>query len=282
MRTGRLLANSVALGAIVVTCGCATGPNRKAEDPLEPMNRAVFSFNDYLDKYIAHPAAAGYQKVTPAPVRTAVRNVFSNVGDIGNLANDLLQLKVTDATEDLVRFAFNSTFGIGGLIDWATAAGLPKHHQDFGLTLGHYGVPAGPYLVLPLFGPSSIRDATIWIAAYPTAPTSYISWEYGVPLFSLQFVSERADMLGATDILSQAALDRYAFVRDAYRQRREYLLRGGNSALPDYSGDHLGTASQPPATPALGDAARHDQPHTNDRRTDLPTYVEPGIASPYD
>jgi len=148
------------IAATLLLCGCATRPERTAGDPFEPMNRAIYSFNDKLDKYVARPTATAYQKVTPAPMQTGVRNFFSNLGDIGNFANDALQLKVTDATEDAVRFAFNSTLGIGGLIDWATPAGLPRHHQDFGLTLARYGVPIGPYLVLPVFGPSSVRDVS--------------------------------------------------------------------------------------------------------------------------
>jgi hypothetical protein len=126
----RNLTISAALSAVIGLGGCATGPGRTPGDPLEPMNRAIFSFNEGLDKYVARPAAVGYTKVTPSPVRAAVSNFFSNIGDIGNFANDLLQLKITDATEDLVRFAFNSAFGIGGLIDWASPAGLPKPHQD--------------------------------------------------------------------------------------------------------------------------------------------------------
>ena len=180
VRTTRIATLATLVAAMAGVTGCATGPDRQAGDPLEPMNRAVFSLNDKLDNHVAKPVAVGYTKVTPAPLRTAIGNVFSNIGDIGNFANNLLQLNVTDATEDLMRFSFNSTFGLGGLIDWASAAGLPKHHEDFGLTLGHYGVPAGAYLVLPLFGPSSIRDASgfgnpgrrrCWIVSHiPTMP----------------------------------------------------------------------------------------------------------------
>lgn len=223
------------MGMVAITglAGCATGPERKASDPLEPVNRAVFSFNESLDRHVARPVATGYRNVTPQPVRTAVSNFFSNLGDIGNFANNLLQFKVTAATEDLMRFTFNSTFGLGGLLDWATAAGLPKHHEDFGLTLGHYGVPAGPYLVLPLFGPSSVRDASGWVVASALNPTTYLPVEAGVPIFGLNVVSARADMLGATDLLEQVALDKYSFVRDGYIQRRAYLLNDGK-ALPSY------------------------------------------------
>ncbi|MGF6727697.1 phospholipid-binding lipoprotein MlaA [Paraburkholderia sp. GAS41] len=226
-----------ALTSIAGLSGCATSTASIPGDPLEPMNRAVFAFNESLDAHVARPAALGYTKVTPAPVRTAISNFFSNLGDIGNFSNDLLQLKATDATEDLVRFAFNSTFGIGGILDWATPAGLPKHHQDFGLTLGHYGVPSGPYLVLPVFGPSSVRDSSSWLFAYFTTPTTYLSSDISIPLFGLNIVSTRADLLGATDLLSEAALDKYSFVRDAYSQRRQHLLES-RATLPAYGDDY--------------------------------------------
>src|ERR1700722_7393735 len=133
-RTLRALSGGVLLAAAFALSGCATGPDRKPNDPLEPMNREIFKFNDAADKYVARPVATAYTKVTPQPLRTAISNFFSNIGDIGNFVNDLLQLKGVDATEDLMRFAFNSTFGLGGLLDWASPAGLPKHSQDFGLT----------------------------------------------------------------------------------------------------------------------------------------------------
>jgi phospholipid-binding lipoprotein MlaA len=279
-RTLRALSGGVLLAAAFALSGCATGPDRKPGDPLEPMNREIFKFNDAADRYVARPIATGYVKVTPAPLRTAISSFFSNIGDIGNFANNLLQLKITDATEDLMRIAINSTLGIGGLLDWASAAGLPKHDQDFGLTLGHYGVPSGPYLVLPLLGPSSARDATNWIASYPLNPGTYLSTEADVSLFVMRFVSARADLLGATDILSQAALDKYAFVRDAYTQRRQYLLTGAAGAkLPDYGDDSgataapAGAASEPaaPAKPGMGGSSSSQG---------LPNYADPGAAQP--
>ncbi len=228
---------TIAASASVLLAGCATGPDRKPGDPLEPMNRTMFKVNDAVDRAIAQPIAKGYQKVTPQPLRQAISNFFSNLGDVGNLANNLLQLKITDATQDLMRIAMNTTFGIGGLIDFATAAGLPKHHQDFGLTLGHYGVPSGPYLVLPFFGPSDFRDGTGMIVDVKFGMLGYIEPAWRNPLYVLQFVSARSDLLGATDLLSQAALDKYSFVRDAYMQQRASLLRsssGPQAPLPDY------------------------------------------------
>lgn len=230
---------SVALiAAAILLCGCATGSGQAIGDPLEPMNRAVFSFNNRLDKYVARPVATAYQKVTPAPVQTAVRNFFSNLGDIGNFANDLLQLKATDATEDVVRFALNSTLGIGGLIDWATPAGLPKHYQDFGLTFAHYGVPLGPYLVVPLFGPSSVRDVSDIAVGTLLNPFGAAPMAVQVSVAGTRFVSKRTDLLGTSDLLSQAAIDEYSFVRNLYLQRRRELSSkpAGVDALHDYSG----------------------------------------------
>lgn len=224
------------IAATLVLCGCATRPERTAGDPLEPMNRAIYSFNNRLDKYVARPAATAYQKVTPAPVQTGVRSFFSNLGDIGNFANDALQLKVTDATEDAIRFAFNSTFGIGGLIDWATPAGLPRHHQDFGLTLARYGVPIGPYLVLPVFGPSSVRDVSDVPFNGLLNPFSAASLPVQAAVSGTHLVSNRADLLGASDLLSQAALDEYSFTRNLYLQRRRELSSKPDDAatLPEY------------------------------------------------
>jgi phospholipid-binding lipoprotein MlaA len=244
----KIRTTALALACASVLAGCATGPNRKPGDPLEPMNRAVFKFNDTVDRTIAVPVAKGYQKVTPKPMRTAISNFFSNLGDLGNLANNLLQLKITDATEDLMRFAFNSTFGMGGLIDFATPAGLPKHHQDFGLTLGRWGVPAGPYLVLPIFGPSSFRDSVGLAVDVRFNPLNYIEPAVRNPMYAVQFVSVRSDLLGATDLLQQAALDKYSFVRDAYTQQRRARLGGSGAAapaLPNYDDQEDSGAAAP-------------------------------------
>jgi phospholipid-binding lipoprotein MlaA len=225
-RCGSALAT---IAASILLCGCATGSQRTAGDPLEPMNRTIYSFNGKLDKYVAKPTATAYQKVVPSPVRTAFRNFFSNLGDIGNFANDTLQLKPTDATEDLMRFAFNSTLGIAGFIDFATPAGLPKHHQDFGLTLAHYGVPIGPYLVLPLFGPSSVRDVSNVAVSSVLNPFSAAPFAVQASVTGVHFVSDRADLLSASNLLSQAALDEYSFTRDLYLRRRKAL----SSPKPD-------------------------------------------------
>ncbi|MBN3807126.1 VacJ family lipoprotein [Paraburkholderia sp. Ac-20336] len=290
----KLYNTALALAAAGLISGCATAPDRKPGDPFEPVNRVIFNFNDGVDRYVAVPVAKGYQKVTPQPLRTAVSNFFSNLGDLTNAANALLQLNVTDATEDIVRFAFNSVFGIGGLLDWATPAGLPKHHQDFGLTLGHWGIPSGPYLVLPLFGPSTVRDSMGLVVDVKFNPLNYVEPATRNPLYVLQFVSTRSDLLGATDLLQQAALDKYSFVRDAYTQQRRARLRGTSenaAPLPDYE-DHGESGSGTPAgLPNYADPGEAAQAPNGasgagaakgatGAPSDLPNYTDPGEAAP--
>ena len=237
----------------LLAAGCATGPQANPDDPLEPMNRVVFKVNDKLDQYVATPVAKGYRAVTPQPVRTAVTNFYSNIADVGNFANNLLQGKGVDAAESLMRVAINSVLGIGGLIDIATPAGLQKHSQDFGLTLGTWGVPSGPYLVLPFFGPSSFRDGVGLYVNFQFDPTTYLDPAWRNSLFAMNVVDVRTNLLGATDLLSLAALDKYAFVRDAYVQRRRYLLDGGGGKLPDYGDDEEAEGAAMP-TPASSPA----------------------------
>ncbi|RAS05990.1 MlaA family lipoprotein [Cupriavidus alkaliphilus] len=238
--------------AATVLAGCATGPQASPDDPLEPMNRAIYTVNDKLDQYVAVPVAKGYKAVTPEPVRAAVSNFYSNLADIGNFANNLLQGKGVAAAESFMRVAMNSVLGLGGLIDIATPAGLQKHSQDFGLTLGTWGVPSGPYLVLPLFGPSSLRDGAGLYVNFWFDPVTYAEPAVRNSLYGMNVVDVRTNLLGATDLLRLAALDKYAFVRDAYLQRRRYLL-GQNTALPDYGdyGDDEDAGAEPvPAAPA--------------------------------
>ncbi|MBN3830107.1 VacJ family lipoprotein [Burkholderia sp. Ac-20384] len=260
MNKVRIIAATVAASAVL--SGCATGPNRNPNDPLEPMNRAMYKFNDTVDSNIAQPIAKGYQKVTPTPVRTAISNFFSNLGDLGNIANNLLQLRITDATEDLMRVAMNSVFGVAGLIDIATPAGLPKHHQDFGLTMARWGVPSGPYLVLPVFGPSTIRDGVGRAVDVRFNLLNYIEPAARNPMYIAQFISARSDLLGATDLLKQAALDPYSFVRDAYLQQRKsltYRSQSSSAALPTYN-EPGESGAVPAATPAVPGLPNYEDP----------------------
>jgi phospholipid-binding lipoprotein MlaA len=231
MKQLRMVALSAAM---LAASGCSTVQTPSKDDPWEGFNRTVFKVNDKVDRYALKPVAQGYKRITPQPVRDSVTNFFSNIGDVYNVANNLLQLNIADGVSDLMRIVINTVFGVGGLFDVATLAKLPKHNQDLGLTLGHYGVPAGPYLVLPLFGPSTVRDAVGTAGDTFINPITYVnpaglSWG----LYGVNLVSTRANLLGATDLIAGAALDQYSFVRNAYLQRRHYLLTGG-SAAPDY------------------------------------------------
>lgn len=261
MNTTRLRVAGITL-AVAALAGCATVQNPTKEDPIEGFNRTVFTFNDTLDKYALKPVAKGYVFVTPQPVRDSVTNFFSNIGDVYIAANNLLQLKIADGVSDIMRIVINTIFGVGGLFDVATLAKLPKHDNDLGLTLGHYGVPPGPYLVLPLFGPSTVRDGVGMVGNYFINPLTYVqpdsvSWA----LYGLNVVNTRANLLNASDVLEGAALDKYSFVRNAYLQRRRYLLTGGNAStgLPDYGSEAPlpkyedvdgGAATAPAPTPA--------------------------------
>ncbi|MBR8062241.1 VacJ family lipoprotein [Burkholderia ambifaria] len=284
MNKVRIIAATVAASAVL--SGCATGPNRNPNDPLEPMNRAMYKFNDTVDTNIAVPIAKGYQKITPTPMRTAISNFFSNLGDLGNMANNLLQLRITDATQDLMRVAMNSVFGVAGLIDIATPAGLPKHHQDFGLTMARWGMPSGPYLVLPVFGPSTIRDGVGRAVDVRFNLLNYIEPAARNPMYIAQFISARSDLLGATDLLKQAALDPYSFVRDAYLQQRKSLTYRGQSASatpPNYTepGESGAVPAAAPAVPGLpnyedpGEAGGASGAAPNNA-PGLPQYDDPG------
>ncbi|RYF83036.1 MAG: VacJ family lipoprotein [Comamonadaceae bacterium] len=197
-------------------------------DPFEPYNRVVFRFNDGLDRAVLRPVATTYRDVLPSFVRTGVGNFFGNIGDVWSLANNVLQLKLLASAETFMRLNVNTVFGLGGLLDIASEAGISRHSEDFGQTLGYWGVPAGPYVVLPVFGPSTVRDT----AAFPVD-----SW--GNPLGSvndiparnsltvLGLVDTRARLLGVTQLLEQAALDPYTFLRDSHLQRRAIDVRDG-------------------------------------------------------
>jgi len=215
--------------ALAMTAGCATGPDANPKDPLEPLNRGVMRVNDEVDKYVLKPVAQAYDFALPSPVQIAVSNFFSNISDVYSAANNLMQGKPTRAVEDSMRVIFNSTLGIGGLIDIATPAGLPKYKEDFGQTLGVWGVPPGPYLVLPVFGPSSVRDTAGMLVDRVMDPSAYVYPVWVRNSFTgVRLVSTRAQLLGVSNLLEQAALDRYSFLRDAYLQRREYQIYDGN------------------------------------------------------
>ena len=200
-------------------------------DPWEGFNRAVYSFNDTVDRAVVRPLAEIYQLVTPAPIDRAVTNVFSNINDVVVLVNDLLQLKVEQAISDLGRIVANTTFGVGGLFDVATRLGMDKHNEDFGQTLGYWGIDPGPYVVLPLLGPSSVRDTFGWAGDIARSPLASVGDPERAWLTEVGVVDTRADLLSVTRIAETAALDPYVFLRDAYLQRRRYLVYDGEPPL---------------------------------------------------
>ena len=198
------------------------------DDPLEPMNRAIFEFNEVVDDNVLKPIAKGYKYITPDPVEAGISNFFSNLGEIGTITNDLLQLKFAQAGRDTMRFILNSTLGIFGVFDVATPMGLSKNKEDFGQTLGFWGVPDGPYLVLPFLGPSSFRDGPSMVLDYEISPVEQLHHEERQVLQTLDIVDTRARLLRATKILDTAAKDKYIFIRESYLQKRESLVNDGN------------------------------------------------------
>jgi phospholipid-binding lipoprotein MlaA len=192
------------------------------------MNRAIFEFNEIVDDNVLKPIAKGYKYVTPDPVEVGISNFFSNLGEIGTITNDLLQLKFAQAGRDTMRFFLNSTLGIFGIFDVATPLGLSKNKEDFGQTLGFWGVPDGPYLVLPFLGPSSFRDGPSMIVDYELSPVEQLHHEERQVLQTLDIVDTRARLLRATKILDTAAKDKYIFIRESYLQKRESQVNDGN------------------------------------------------------
>lgn len=212
------------LGAALLG-GCASGPNAHPRDPLEPFNRGVSEFNEAVDGAVLKPVATAYRDVTPDLVRTGVSNFFGNLRDVWSALNATLQLKPRAAAENALRVGVNTAFGFGGLLDIASEMGIERTTLDFGQTLGRWGVPSGPYLVLPIFGPSTFRDAAGFGVE---SKGDLVSKVDHIPtrnsLYALRAVETRANLLRATTMLEGAALDKYSFTRDIYLQRRQSLI----------------------------------------------------------
>lgn len=223
-------------------------------DPWERWNRRVYAFNDALDTAVVRPLAETYVKVVPSPVRQAIGNVANNFGDAWSVVNNLLQGKVEGALVSVVRVTTNTVFGLGGLIDIASEAGIDRYKEDLGQTLGHWGVPPGPYLVLPVLGPSSARDTFTLLPDLYVSPTLLAQTPAGqVGVTSLYLLDTRAGLLPATRMLDSIALDKYAFVRDAYLQRRQNDVYDGNPPAPK---DPDAEADAPAPAPAAPERAR--------------------------
>lgn len=205
--------------------GCATAPGGNPADPFESFNRSVFSFNDKVDMAVIKPVATVYRDVTPSPIRTGVTNFFGNVSDAWSTVNNALQAKPQFALESLFRVTVNTLFGLGGILDVAGEARIPKHTEDFGQTLGHWGVPAGPYLVLPVLGPSTVRDtAALIVDTQGDAVSAASNVAARNTLTATRAVNIRARLLDAGDLLEEASLDKYSFAREIHLQRRRSLV----------------------------------------------------------
>jgi len=245
---------------LLLLCGCAAlppGSKRDPRDPWERMNRSTYKFNDVLDRAIVKPTAKGYTHL-PRPVQTGVHNFFDNLNYPITIVNDLLQGQVVPFFSDIGRFVFNSTVGLGGLFDPATAAGMQKNNRDFGQTLGKWGVPKGPYVVVPIFGPYTVRDGIGAVTVdYYANPSNYTKFWVSTSLWLVRGVDRRARLL-PLDATIQSAYDPYAFIRNAYLQNRDFMVTGGQSQseeeqeqkLMEEAGQEEIEGTAPPAVPA--------------------------------
>ncbi len=258
-RRGRLVP-LVVVAVALVAGGCTTiresrgGPGQRL-DPWESWNRKVFNFNEDVDRAVLKPVATAYVDVVPQPVRRSVGNFFGNFADAWSAINNILQGKVQLGLEDATRVGANTLFGLFGILDVASEMGLEHHNEDFGQTLGHYGVGAGAYVVLPILGPSTVRDtAALPIDRLASPPAFFNGTNTQVALTGLQIVNTRAGLLGATRVIDEISLDKYTFVRDAFLQRRRSLVFDGDvpdaPAAPEDSASAAATSAQNLATPA--------------------------------
>jgi len=226
IRPNMTLSLMVCLLVLVSSCSTMSGSKN---DPLEPMNRAIFGFNEIVDDNILKPLAKTYKYITPDPIETGVSNFFSNAGEVSTIVNDVLQLKFDQTGHDVLRFSINTTVGILGIFDVASVMGFQKNREDFGQTLGYWGVPQGPYLVIPFFGASSFRDAPGLYADQQISPIEQLHNKEELALTTLNIVDIRARLLRATRILDAAAKDKYIFIRESYLQQREVLVNDGKN-----------------------------------------------------
>lgn len=216
---------AVAVMLVFIT-GCATGPNANPADPLEPMNRSISKFNDAVDDAVLKPMATGYKAVVPSPIRQGVTNFFNNIGDVWSMFNHVLQFEIVNAGKTAARLGINTILGLGGIFDIATDAGITPPKADLGQTLGKWGVPSGPYVVIPILGPSSARDGvgTVTATYYDPLYNSVFDNATRNVLTVTRIVDVRSQLLNATDAVDGIALDKYTFVRDVYLKRRQSII----------------------------------------------------------
>lgn len=244
-------ATTALLCSATLLAGCATA---QRPDPLETVNRKVFAFNEAVDSAVLKPVAQVYQATLPSPVRLAVSNFFGNVKDAWSAVNLFLQGRIADGFSDVMRFGTNTVFGFAGVMDIATELGFERHGEDFGQTLGRWGVPTGAYIVWPILGPSTVRDSIGLPVDMKATPESLVSVSLTRnTMTGIRLVSTRAGLLSATGLIDDIALDKYAFVRNAYLQRRRSLVYDGNP--PDEEEvDDMPMTEPAPAAPAASAA----------------------------
>jgi phospholipid-binding lipoprotein MlaA len=257
-KAARFRGAALAAVAGFVLAGCATPQDPR--DPFEKVNRATFAFNDAVDRAVLKPTATAYKEHTPSFLQTGVNNFFGNLADIWTGANNLLQGKGQEGMSDFTRVALNSTFGLLGVLDIASPAGLQKHNEDLGQTLGAWGVPSGPYLMLPLLGPSTVRDTSALPGDWWADP-----WQHKTPVnyrnvgIGTRAVDQRATILDASNLVEEAALDRYEFIRDGYLQRRESRVYDGDLSRSKKAGRRDdGDEAAPDTTTGKPDAGKQE------------------------
>lgn len=227
----------LALLAVGVLTGCAGTQTVEGEynpDPYEDTNRSFYRFNDALDRHVMRPVAETYANVAPKPVRNSVTNFFDNLEYLNVILHSFLQGKLKQGFSDAIRFTVNSTVGIGGLFDVASGMGLKEHEEDFGQTLATWGLNQGPFLNLPFFGPNTTRNTPDFASSYLANPLTYLSSIFLFPVTALNFVNTRANLLEASEFVEEASIDPYSFIREAYLQRRKYLIHDGNPPAEGY------------------------------------------------
>jgi phospholipid-binding lipoprotein MlaA len=272
MSMTRWVRNIATVLLLAVAAGCASTGGGDARDPFEGFNRAMHSFNDGFDQAVGKPVATAYRNTVPDPIRTWVRNFFANIGDLFIGANNLLQGKPGDAVTDWARFAFNTTIGLLGINDVATEMGLEKHDEDFGQTFGRWGAGDGAYVVWPLIGSSSVRDSVGLVLDFHFDPLLSHKPVATRNLFTVtRATSKRADLLDASRILEEAALDKYVFQRDAYLQRRRSLVHDGNAPR---------AARETPRAEMNEEAPRTEATLPQAQPVAAPAAVQPRSASP--
>ncbi len=225
------------IGILAIMAGCATTQSQDGEinnDPIEPTNRVFFDVNETLDKHLMKPIAEAYVEMTPVVVRTSVTNFFDNLTYLNVILNDFLQGKFDQGLTDILRFTYNSIFGIAGLFDVSTGAGMPANDEDFGQTLAVWGFDQGSYLYIPFLGPNTVRDVTDQVPSTFLNPFFYITSTILYPVSALNAINSRANLLEASDLRDEAAVDPYAFTREAHLQQREYKIYDGNPPVTGY------------------------------------------------